>query len=381
MAPQAWSEMQYDAYCYVIPNWQSSPRVYQEKSGQVVVEAQHFEFRTNSPANAWHFHLVPDDNGVDSWFDSPISPAGGFLNSRTGEYLQILPAESMVNSSPVSAANPPWVDYKVYIQTLGNYQLFLRWRGADSGSDSLYAQIVELGGTQIFSGDPSVDFSNSWSTAGGSPGWAVTLPGLYTIRVSCRQSGAALDTLCLQLAGLPAPAEPGPPESAVATNLPALLLTAQTPAAGQTNVSPTAPITAQILDCVQPSDPSLFGLWLDGSQVAATMSKIGAVTSISYTPAHPAALGSTHAVEILYLDSSPLQSNWTNTWNFTVTTTPPPTITSFNCSGGMFSIHWTGGGTLQSTTNLAPPSVWNNVTANGTFSEPALGAKFYRLAP
>jgi hypothetical protein len=290
--------------------------------------------------------------------------------------LHILPGAAAVSAPD----RPPWVDYKVYIQTLGAYTLFLRLSGADTSSDSIYAQIVELGGPRLFSGNSSADFSNSWQTAASNPSWVVTQPGLYTVRVSCSQSGAALDAVCLQLAGLPAPAEPGPAESSVATNLPPLLLTSQSPAPNQTGVYPTASVTAQVLDTVLPSDASLYTMWVDGSQVAPTMAKAGSVTSFSFTPATQMALGSAHSVTLLYQDSSPLMGNWTNSWNFTVSATqPPPTFTSTSCARGILSLSWVGGGTLQSTSSLVPPVVWNNVTTNGTFAEPAIGAKFYRL--
>ncbi len=60
--------------------------------------------------------------------------------------------------------------------------------------------------------------------------------------------------------------------------------------------------------------------------------------------------------------------------------TEPPVITSKELSGGNITIQWTGGGTLQSTTNLAAPASWTDAGTGGTFTEPAMGsAKFYRV--
>ena len=57
----------------------------------------------------------------------------------------------------------------------------------------------------------------------------------------------------------------------------------------------------------------------------------------------------------------------------------PPEITAVTFSGGNVTITWAGGGTLQSTTTLSAPS-WNNETGNGTFTAPATGNKYFRVA-
>src|SRR5436853_5045399 len=77
--------------------------VYQEVGGQVVVEAVHFDYRnfefTDDPI-PHHFHIVPDENGVNSpahpWADTGFNPNDPnlqdmFANSRSGHYLQIVP--------------------------------------------------------------------------------------------------------------------------------------------------------------------------------------------------------------------------------------------------------------------------------------------------
>ena len=46
--------------------------------------------------------------------------------------------------------------------------------------------------------------------------WTISTAGTYTIRISQREDGSALDALILQLASLPEPDDPGPDESPVA---------------------------------------------------------------------------------------------------------------------------------------------------------------------
>ena len=118
--------------------------VYQEVGGRVVIEAENFHSRTNHPANNHHWHIVPTENGVDEFGDTPAFPDGGFPNARGDKYLQLLPDGGFNVTTAANFAGPPWVDYKVFIQTTGRYRLYLRARGYDGNSDSMYAQIVEI---------------------------------------------------------------------------------------------------------------------------------------------------------------------------------------------------------------------------------------------
>lgn len=61
---------------------------------------------------------------------------------------------------------------------------------------------------------------------------------------------------------------------------------------------------------------------------------------------------------------------------------PPPQFTSVTVTNGNFTVLWSNGGTLQSTTNLNPPVIWINETGNGSFTAPATGsAKFFKVIP
>ena len=60
--------------------------------------------------------------------------------------------------------------------------------------------------------------------------------------------------------------------------------------------------------------------------------------------------------------------------------TPSKWITSAGVAGGMVTIKWIGGGTLQSTPSLMPSITWTDLGTGGTFNDPAgPAAKFYRV--
>src|SRR5437588_8131825 len=135
--------------------------VYQEVAGQVVVEAVHFDYRNfefTDAAIPHHFHIVPDENGVTSathpWGDTGINPndpngMNQIANSRSGHYVQIVPDNGQNKGNCPTCPNenvgfPPYVEYKVNITTLGQYQLYLRQVGFDGGSDSFFVQILEF---------------------------------------------------------------------------------------------------------------------------------------------------------------------------------------------------------------------------------------------
>jgi hypothetical protein len=60
--------------------------------------------------------------------------------------------------------------------------------------------------------------------------------------------------------------------------------------------------------------------------------------------------------------------------------TTAPTLGAPVISGGNFTVTWTGGGTLQSTTSLAEPITWTDLESSGTHTEAVSGTmKFFRV--
>jgi hypothetical protein len=57
----------------------------------------------------------------------------------------------------------------------------------------------------------------------------------------------------------------------------------------------------------------------------------------------------------------------------------PPQITTATIANGNIVIQWSGGGTLQSSPALGPSASWTGADSDGSFSEPAIGTRFYRV--
>jgi hypothetical protein len=204
--------------------------VYAEAGGIVTVEAEHPDSRTAEEADPFHaWTIIPtEDPGPDT-----------FANARGGQYLQTLPNSGANNNLETSWSNRPWADYLVQINTPGLYRMYLRWNGY-TGNNSMYAEIVELkdgpGGAIADwyrwgiadTVTPFDDFNRGWDGSAGFElvsGDSGDVPatwnlsrGVYTVRLHMREDGGAADAFVLQLNSLPAPTNPGPAESAVATS-------------------------------------------------------------------------------------------------------------------------------------------------------------------
>ncbi|MFP4056036.1 MAG: PEP-CTERM sorting domain-containing protein [Candidatus Brocadiia bacterium] len=195
--------------------------------GRLVMEGEHFSARQSvmvgGTEQSWY--VMPDE-------DFPGSGSLPFSNARGGQFIEALP-DGLAGGSPNEA---PYADYRVRIETPGEYQLYVRWDslggGLDGTSDSFYAGILELadggggaadwyrynkGGDRNFATDPWDDNGAPESTSGGGGDqparWTFDYPGIYTIRISMREDGAGVDALILQLAGAAAPGGTGPAES------------------------------------------------------------------------------------------------------------------------------------------------------------------------
>ena len=198
---------------------------YREAAGRVVIEAEHFDSRTTNSADH-AFLVVPTED--------PGNP-GGFINARGGLYLQVLPDSGAGPTTGLGGAGiEPSANFKVHIDNPGYYQLYLRWGGWDGSSDSVYARVLgisdDVGGIlpdwyrYARTLNSANDFNGGWhglagferTDAGGGdvPAvWYLAAAGDYTIQLSQREDGAAIDALIFQFSNLAAPDDPGPPES------------------------------------------------------------------------------------------------------------------------------------------------------------------------
>jgi hypothetical protein len=133
------------------PWLQAAP--FQEAGGQVVIEAEHFETRAHDPDGRHHWHIVPAEDGLDTFKDFGVTTENGdpALNNpgvipgaRGDAYIQATPASGQGKTTPADVGAPPNVTYLVKIDTPGSYRLWLRYGGLDGNSDVMYAEIVEI---------------------------------------------------------------------------------------------------------------------------------------------------------------------------------------------------------------------------------------------
>ena len=208
--------------------------IYGESGGVVVGEAETYSRRTNHPDGSF-WAVVPLE-------ETPADDPGPVIsNARGGQYIQVLPDSSGPNPNPGGAGgptNPPSIEYDMLINTVGTYRFFARWdnnsinRGA---SDSFFVDLVQMkdgpGGTiadwyELSQGGDSNFATSPWDAGGGfeqnvaGPAnsamlWTITTPGIYTLRFSEREDGAAIDSFVFQLNNLAAPTGNGPPTSGI----------------------------------------------------------------------------------------------------------------------------------------------------------------------
>jgi hypothetical protein len=341
--------------------------VYKESGGIVVIDAIHFDYRnfefTDAPV-PHHFHIVPDEDGVNTaahpWGDTH-SP--DFANSRSGKYLQILPDAGANNGNCTTCPNenvgfPPYAEYKIQITTVGQYQLYLRQIGWDGASDSFFAQILEFAppgpGPNFYRFAPNPDTPDfnalrniPFDTTTENQGWSgyaeaapvvnggdnsaekpalynITTPGLYTIRMSMREDGSAIDALILQLASMPVPGPGnGPAESAISTTAPPYVR-AVDPTPGQEQVPPDNNVGCQIVDgSTVTVTSSSIKMIVDGTAVTPVMTKTNNITYLSYKPSPLLASGKAITWSVSFSDSGTPAASYTNSFPFKVLTYSP----------------------------------------------------------
>ncbi|MCI0537061.1 MAG: hypothetical protein L0Z50_17740 [Verrucomicrobiales bacterium] len=283
---------------------------YQESGGRVVIEAEHFSTRSTDTAGTpevvddHHWHIVPDDDGTDPFGDSgdPI-----FISARGDKYIQSLPDSGQIKNEVVDVGTAPYLDYLVQVNTPGQYRLWLRWGGHSGDSDTIYAEVRELkdsmggkisdwyhyvsniGADFAIAGPDGTGwhgeagFEDVFGTILGTPVekvpavWDISAAGVYTIRLTMREDGSAVDALIFQLASLPDPTDPGPAESAAATVF--VIIT------GQPDDSTAAPGQTASFTVMGEGSSSLTYQWQNAMRGTANFTDIAGATGTSYTTA------------------------------------------------------------------------------------------------
>lgn len=360
----------------------------------MVIEAEHFHERTPR-SNGDHWHVVPDDDFVDQWGDFGDPP---FSNAWGGKYIQMLPDNGGGIDGP---EGQPWADYRVHIQTVGTYRLYLRWRGHNGNSDSMFASVVEqkdgagglLADWYEYAGGSSANFNGSWranagfemnaASAPGDPIWDITEPGVYTIRLTYREDGVAVDALAFQLTSVAPPTDAGPAESPISTDYPPAIV-GRVPGFGGRGVFPDTGIEVQIKDGgAGQVDASSVAMQLDGNALSpVTSSKAGDVTTAKWAPTGILTAGSVHTVLVSFKDSA--ANEFTSSWQFTVenyaTLTPdlarPAGTVDTGAAGFNVFVHQatTSGGTLANNTLRGEDQL------RGRLLDPVTGQPYPNLA-
>jgi hypothetical protein len=273
----------------------NAAKVFDEVGGVVVAEAENFSAREQDPVTSWL--IIPTE-------DPGPNP---FANARGGQYIQALPSTGVNNNNTSVWANKPWVDYLVNINTAGLYRMYLRWNGYTT-DNSMYGEIVEMkdgpGGSIpdwyrwgiADTVTPFDDFDRGWDGSAGlelvsgdsgdvPATWNLT-PGTYTVRLHFREDGAAADAFALQLNSLPAPGNPGPAQSGLATSY-VRIITPPANATATTGGTATFTVTAE-------GTGTLTYQWQSKAPGATTFANIAGATSASFTtPAATDAMNNT----------------------------------------------------------------------------------------
>ncbi|MDF1740835.1 MAG: filamentous hemagglutinin N-terminal domain-containing protein [Verrucomicrobiales bacterium] len=158
-----------------------------------------------------------------SWIEVPnegaSNPAGVYSNATDGDYLHL--PNGAGGLAPLTGSA---VTYELDITTAGTYRLLPRWVGYDGASDSVFFDVVELkdgaggaiadyyefvqGGTGNFNSVPFTTVGGAEQSDGSASGHTAAIfdfntTGTYTVRITPREDGVAVDSFVLQLTSLP----------------------------------------------------------------------------------------------------------------------------------------------------------------------------------
>lgn len=293
--------------------------VYKEVGGIVVIEAENADKLKKAEDDDHAWTLIPDQ-----------PPAREFDNARGGKYLQVMPDAGQNRNNPDAFLAGPHAEYKVEITRTGVYRLWLRWSGFDGASDSMYGRILEISsppwyryarntGPDFAAGGWHGDARPEAVDAGGGDepaNFNITAPGIYTISLGQREDGCTVDAIILQLASLPDPSDPGPPESPKADATPQPLAVVLSPSPDTPNAPFDRGIGAVFQDGTTQLAQNSVVMELDGAKVTPTVTREGTITTVSYVPPKVFLPNSVHRAKLEYKDNQ--NASFTKEWSFTV---------------------------------------------------------------
>ncbi|MFQ6049303.1 MAG: dockerin type I domain-containing protein, partial [Phycisphaerae bacterium] len=176
-----------------------APPAFIEQAGQVVLEAENYDLKTDGSGSVNDTWVRQSDNGA------------------VGDYMESLPDDGTNVNSQIETTSP-LLGFTVQFTQTGTYYLWLRGWGPDGAGDSVH---YGLDGTSI-----SYDFDSAaviervgafaWRSNtgdGGRPTIQIASAGLHQIDIWMREDGSRIDRILLTTDANYTPTGTGPAES------------------------------------------------------------------------------------------------------------------------------------------------------------------------
>lgn len=173
---------------------------YTETEGVIAIEAESYHSKSNNPSESWN--VFSEGSGYQ----------GAVFTGSNGSFLQVTPDDGGVNGWP----NDAYVDYLIYVPKSARYHFYSKWTGMGDNSDSIYYNVREIEESiwsNSFSrwyqdsGNDSLNFADYGYDGLGSAEvnarsvdqnpiyFDFPQAGYYTLRISSREDGAAIDAM------------------------------------------------------------------------------------------------------------------------------------------------------------------------------------------
>ncbi|MFO0900788.1 MAG: hypothetical protein U0836_25440 [Pirellulales bacterium] len=158
--------------------------------GLTEIQAETFSRRQAGNGHQW------------SIVDQEVAGAGAFTGATgpASDYVQSLTTSGQDSTYGTSAPGTPSVEYDIQVSSAGTYELKLRVAGLSSASDSLWVEVPtgtlsDAQGNAVTGGGLRIETNSTGVFTLKSAGrWSLSA-GVHTIRISMRESGAAVDAL------------------------------------------------------------------------------------------------------------------------------------------------------------------------------------------
>ncbi len=199
-----------------------------ERAARFEIEAEAFTTRNIGSAQGNWVKVSSETNLIQDCGREGETAATTPGDAQQGTYILAV-GKNAVGTLGSAEYDGPTVDYKVNIESPGTYRLYLRWAGKDDNTDSVYVMLIADEGDSpkgpeyfLYHGR-SLKYYNGWvwdwfglkdQTRCAFAGrrdvaeWEIVAPGVYTIRLGCREQGTAIDSLVFQTKDLRSPGNP-----------------------------------------------------------------------------------------------------------------------------------------------------------------------------